>query len=292
MARQERSKVCEFCGREFHVASSYLLRVQRFCSMTCFRDGRVVLDFQKRTPPDARFWRHVDKRSPDECWQWTGARNPNGYGKFGQEYAHRYSYAISGASLAAGQYVCHRCDNPPCVNPGHLFAGTPSENQDDSRGKGRMRKANGLTSRAARLTPDQVRAARAVSDGGISELARSFGVHISTLLAGPLRQNVAARAVTAHDRKERPVYSGVLKYFPKAIMEIARTSYFGNQQHNPGQPLHWARDKSADHADCLVRHLLQAGEIDTDGVRHSSKAAWRALALLELELEAAEEDQA
>ncbi len=93
--------------------------------------------------------------------------------------------------------------------------------------------------------------------------------------------------MTATERKQRPIYSGALRYFPLALMEVAHASYVGNEQHNPGAPLHWDRSKSTDEADALVRHLLQAGEIDTDGVRHSAKVAWRALALLEKELEAA-----
>lgn len=87
------------------------------------------------------------------------------------------------------------------------------------------------------------------------------------------------------ERKERPLYSGVLKYFPKALLEVAHTSYMGNEQHHPGTPLHWDKTKSTDEADALMRHLLQAGTIDTDGVRHSAKVAWRALALLERELD-------
>ena len=90
---------------------------------------------------------------------------------------------------------------------------------------------------------------------------------------------------TAKERKERPVYSGVLRYFPKALLEIARVSYAGNEQHHPGKPLHWDRAKSTDEADALVRHLLEAGTLDTDGLRHTAKAAWRCLALLEKELE-------
>src|SRR5689334_11307070 len=88
-------------------------------------------------------------------------------------------------------------------------------------------------------------------------------------------------------RKGVPLYSGVLAYFPDALAEVARVSKAGNDQHNPGQPLHWARDKSTDHADCIARHLLEAGTVDTDGMRHSAKLAWRALAQLQLELEAA-----
>jgi hypothetical protein len=89
----------------------------------------------------------------------------------------------------------------------------------------------------------------------------------------------------AENRKNTPVYSGVLKYFPLAIQEIARTSQAGNDQHNPGQPLHWDRSKSTDQLDALTRHLLDAGSIDTDGIRHSAKLAWRALANLQIELE-------
>ena len=91
-------------------------------------------------------------------------------------------------------------------------------------------------------------------------------------------------------RKSKPVFSGVLKYFPDAIMEVARTSMAGNNQHHPDKPLHWDRSKSNDHLDALARHLIKAGDIDDDGIRHSAKVAWRALANLQMELEKAEQD--
>ena len=87
------------------------------------------------------------------------------------------------------------------------------------------------------------------------------------------------------ERKNTPLCTGVLDYFPLALAEVARVSVQGNQQHNPGEPLHWAKDKSADHADCVLRHLADRGKLDKDGRRHSGKLAWRALALLEIELE-------
>jgi hypothetical protein len=85
--------------------------------------------------------------------------------------------------------------------------------------------------------------------------------------------------------KHFPVASGVMDYFPDAIVAVAYVSYVGNQQHNPGQPLNWARDKSGDEADTLMRHFLQRGTFDAKGVRHSAKMAWRALALLQKEIE-------
>jgi len=87
------------------------------------------------------------------------------------------------------------------------------------------------------------------------------------------------------NRKEMPVFSGVLKYFPDAIREVAKTSWIGNQQHHPNKPLHWDRSKSGDELDALTRHLMEAGEVDTDLIRHSAKVAWRALANLQKELE-------
>ena len=91
----------------------------------------------------------------------------------------------------------------------------------------------------------------------------------------------------AKQRKNIPITTGCLDYFPNALVAIAELSYIGNQQHNPGQPVHWDRSKSGDEADALIRHFLERGQIDTDGIRHSVKMAWRALALLQKELEAA-----
>lgn len=86
-------------------------------------------------------------------------------------------------------------------------------------------------------------------------------------------------------RKEIPMAAGLLDYFPDALAAVAELSWHGNNKHNPGQPLHWSRGKSADHADCIMRHLTERGTVDTDTIRHSTKVAWRALALLQEELE-------
>jgi hypothetical protein len=85
------------------------------------------------------------------------------------------------------------------------------------------------------------------------------------------------------ERKNTPIFSGVLLYFPDAISAVARLSKAGNDKHNPGEPLHWAREKSFDHGDCLVRHQLQYDQIDpTSGEYHAASVAWRALAQLQL----------
>ena len=89
----------------------------------------------------------------------------------------------------------------------------------------------------------------------------------------------------AEERKATPIYSGVLKYFPDALRAVAQCSYVGNEQHNPNSPLHWDRSKSGDELDALARHLVDAGTRDSDGVRHSTKVAWRALANLQKEIE-------
>lgn len=91
----------------------------------------------------------------------------------------------------------------------------------------------------------------------------------------------------ATERKKVPLVTGLLDYFPAALAAVAAVSVAGNEQHNPGEPLHWARSKSTDQADCILRHLMERGTPDNDGILHSAKLAWRALALLQLELEAA-----
>jgi hypothetical protein len=85
-------------------------------------------------------------------------------------------------------------------------------------------------------------------------------------------------------RKTYPMAAGLLDYFPDALAAVANVSYMGNEKHNPGEPLHHARGKSMDHADCIIRHLLNRGGLDGD-VRESAAMAWRALALLQEELE-------
>ena len=91
---------------------------------------------------------------------------------------------------------------------------------------------------------------------------------------------------TAAERKATPVFSGVLKYFPNALKEVSRCSKAGNDQHHPDKPLHWDMNKSKDELDALTRHLIDhsVDPVDTDGMLHLTKVAWRALAALERHL--------
>lgn len=91
------------------------------------------------------------------------------------------------------------------------------------------------------------------------------------------------------ERKRVPLFTGVVAYFPDALIEVARASQAGNDQHMPGQPLHWDRSKSSDESDALMRHLvdhLTGAPRDADNVPHLAKAAWRTLAWLQKEIEA------
>lgn len=103
---------------------------------------------------------------------------------------------------------------------------------------------------------------------------------------GKVEQTMPASSA---ERKGVPLCTGVLDYFPAALAAVAKLSKFGNDKHNPGQPLHHARGKSTDHADCILRHLADRGIKDPDtGLSHTVEVAWRALALLQEELEKTE----
>jgi len=135
-----------------------------------------------------RFWDKVDVREVDECWEWKAHRKAAGYGQFTVRKgvfmtASRVSLALSGVVLTDGQAACHRCDNPPCVNPAHLFAGTQAENTLDAVAKGRANRARGVNHPSARLDPEAVARIRSTDlrFGDKSRLAREYGVSLTTI---------------------------------------------------------------------------------------------------------------
>ena len=112
-------------------------------------------------------------------------------------------------------------------------------------------------------------------------VAENMGVMISDYM------DTKSKGVSeAQKRKDTPVFSGVLKYFPNALKEVSKCSKAGNDQHHPDKPLHWDMDKSKDEYDALTRHLIDhtIDPMDTDGILHLTKVAWRALAGLERHL--------
>lgn len=110
-------------------------------------------------------------------------------------------------------------------------------------------------------------------------------VPVNELAPEPLTSSGRLMPSDSEARKRTPITTGVIDYFPDALTAIAEVSWLGNQKHNPGEPMHWSRGKSNDHADCVARHLIERGTRDDKGVRHSAQLAWRALALLQEELE-------
>lgn len=149
-------------------------------------------------PVSARFWRRVDRSGgPDACWPWVGTRFPNGYGQFvvtssRRAVAHRVAFQLAVGPVPDGLMVCHECDNPACVNPGHLFAGTQSDNMLDCAMKGRAVGAftsddsRGEKNANARLTDEAVARLREERAAGARciDLARRFGIsrsHVSNL---------------------------------------------------------------------------------------------------------------
>lgn len=135
---------CAECGAEFQ-KPAYVVsnNPKRYCSADCVR---VVRRRSAASPEPLadRLWRYAKKGEPDECWNWTGFKY-KGYGRITQGkgsakttlQAHRVSWELVNGPLPAGMVACHRCDNPSCVNPDHIFAGTIADNNLDRDTKGR-----------------------------------------------------------------------------------------------------------------------------------------------------------
>jgi hypothetical protein len=117
----------------------------------------ILIPLHKTTSWLNKFWSKVKKT--EKCWIWEGGRADTQYGEIGLNgktiYAHRASYEICNGEIPKGLFVLHRCDNPPCVNPKHLWLGTQAENIQDCISKGRARRAYGENTRASKLTRDQ-----------------------------------------------------------------------------------------------------------------------------------------
>jgi hypothetical protein len=150
------------------------------------RDEKGRLLSGSEYPVAERFWRHVAVGEPDKCWLWMGCLGRGGYGSFSTwgknkscTGAHRMAWELTNGPVPSGLCVCHRCDNPPCVNPRHLFIGTRTDNLHDASVKGRIRAPMGTTSPNAKLTDEAVREIRrryALGETLQRELGKEFGV--------------------------------------------------------------------------------------------------------------------
>lgn len=150
---------------------------------------------------EERFWEKVNKAAAGGCWEWTGSLHSKGYGQLSSKrgrrphHAHRLSYQMHKGSIPADLLVCHHCDNRKCVNPDHLFLGTPKQNTDDRDRKDRVR--HGDRHPFAKLTANRVKAIRRQAANGATRkaLATRYGVSVAAIghvLAG----NTWKRALT------------------------------------------------------------------------------------------------
>lgn len=145
----------------------------------------------RRRPLAERFWSHVDKRGPDECWPWTAGTDNNGYGKINEGgaggsmlCAHRVAWELKNGPIPEGMDVLHTCDHPPCCNDAHLFLGTPAANSADMAKKGRQ--ARGERHGCVKLTAADVAEIRC-SRRFLREIAVEYGIckqHASDIRLG------------------------------------------------------------------------------------------------------------
>jgi len=191
--------ICEACKGVYTADRHRVARGSRFCSWPC--RVKVVAEARRRPVAD-RFWEKVDKKTPAECWPWTGGKFADGYGAINvdgkAQRASRVCYEIVNGAFDPKMDVLHQCDNKICVNPLHLKLGTHAQNMADKAKRGRA-------SRNIKLTDEQVQQVRDAA-GPLADIAATFGV--SKGLVALIRGKAAYRVkqpVAMSKRKEMMV---------------------------------------------------------------------------------------
>jgi hypothetical protein len=168
--------VCVYCGTSFTLPRC---RLSIGMGKTC-KACRSVTDSE-------RFWRRVDRSGA--CWLWLGSRHRQGHGYASLngrvQYAHRVSWQLTHGPIPEGHVVCHKCDNPPCVNPDHLFVGTQGDNVRDARAKGRMTTE---TMRSAKLSTENVLTVRDMLASGTTQSAVAAAMGVTRSCIGLIAQ--------------------------------------------------------------------------------------------------------
>ena len=177
---------CSYCGREREAQPCKAKNTKHFfCSRShrwkAVREGLV--EHNGCRPVEERFWEKTEKLGPEECWEWKGAKS-NGYGTLYFMGRVRKATLVSyflhhGVLPPDGRILCHKCDNPGCVNPDHLFAGTNLDNNLDCVSKGRHRGPKSTEHPLSKLSKDDVATIKnllATGNPRKSDIAKTYGV--------------------------------------------------------------------------------------------------------------------
>lgn len=175
---------CATCGKPISGRAVYCRKHQR--------------NGPKAKPLEDRFWSSVIRAGAEDCWIWNKSKDRKGYGKFGYgsmkdgtrriEVASRMAWTLSNGPIPKGMFVCHKCDNPPCCNPSHLYLGTCADNLKEMHTKGRFRAKTWLDDEKVR----EIRSLLPLKSNG--EIAAAFGVSYNVIKR--IRDGVSYNHVT------------------------------------------------------------------------------------------------